>query len=362
MSIKKTPFNEIHRRLGARLVEFAGWEMPVQYAGALQEHLAVRSSVGVFDVSHMGELEVVGPDALALVQRATCNDAGKLADGQAQYSAFLYPEGTFVDDVVVYRFSDRRFLICVNASNREKDFAWLTQLKKGQVEVHDRSDDYVQLAVQGPKAEQTLQRLTRLDLAAIPFYWFAQGEVAGAPAIVSRTGYTGEDGFEIYFPPSHAERVWTDLFSAGAPEGIAAAGLAARNTLRLEMKYALYGNDIDHTTTPLEAGLGWIVKLSKDDFVGKPVLEKQKREGVKRRLVGFELVGKGIARDHYPIFIDGTAVAEVASGSYAPSLEKAVGLAYLPGESSQVGQDLEVEIRGKRVAARVVKTPFYVKP
>ncbi len=362
MTLKKTPLNQIHKSYGGRMVDYAGWEMPVQYEGALREHLAVREAVGVFDVSHMGELEVTGPDALRLVQSATSNDVAKLSDGQAQYSALLYPEGTFVDDVVVYRLSGRHFLICVNAANREKDFAWLSGMAEGEVQVEDRSDQYVQLAVQGPRAAEVLQELTDVDLASIAVYWFKRGVVAGAEAIVSRTGYTGEDGFEIYFPPRDAETVWEALFRAGAGAGIRPAGLAARNTLRLEMKYALYGNDINEKTTPLEAGLGWIVKLSKDAFVGREALLKQKADGVSRRLVGFEMVDKGIARDHYPVVVDGQPVGEVTSGSFAPSIDKAVGLTYLPTESAQVGQIIEVEIRGKRARAEVVKTPFYRKP
>ncbi len=279
MTLKKTPLNQIHKSYGGRMVDYAGWEMPVQYEGALREHLAVREGVGVFDVSHMGEIEVTGEDALDLVQRATTNDASKLSDGQAQYSALLYPTGTFVDDVVVYRLNGRHFLICVNAANRDKDFAWLSGLPKGKARVEDNSDQYVQLAIQGPRAAEVLQALTQVDLAAIPVYWFKQGQVSGADAIISRTGYTGEDGFEIYFNPRHAEEIWEALFKAGAGAGIRPAGLAARNTLRLEMKYALYGNDIDETTTPLEAGLGWIVKLSKADFVGRESLLKQKDGG-----------------------------------------------------------------------------------
>ncbi len=361
MTLKKTPLHQIHKSYGGRMVEYAGWEMPVQYEGALREHLAVREGVGVFDVSHMGELEVTGPDALRLVQSATTNDAAKLSDGQAQYSAFLYPEGTFVDDVVVYRLNGQHFLICVNAANREKDFAWLSGLAKGEARVEDRSDEYVQLAVQGPRAAEVLQTLTDIELSTIAVYWFKRGKVAGARALVSRTGYTGEDGFEIYFPPGDAEAVWEALFKAGAAAGIRPAGLAARNTLRLEMKYALYGNDIDEKTTPLEAGLGWIVKFSKENFVGREALLKQKADGVQRRLVGFEMLDKGIARDHYPVWVDGQPAGEVTSGSFAPSVDKAVGLTYLPVDAAGVGQVIEVEIRGKRAKAEVVKTPFYRK-
>ncbi len=343
------------------MVDFAGWDMPVQYDGALKEHLAVRTAAGVFDVSHMGELEITGRDALALVQKVTCNDASKLSDGQAQYSAFLYPKGTFVDDVVVYRMQAQHFLICVNASNREKDFRWLEQHREGEVEVRDNSDSYVQLAVQGPAAEKVLQQLTAVDLHAIRFYRFERGSVCGVDTLISRTGYTGEDGFELYFPPQHAEHVWREIFRVGEPEGIKAAGLAARNTLRLEMKYALYGNDIDSEHTPLEAGLGWIVKLAQGDFIGRQALVEQKAAGLPSKLMGFQMTGRGIARDHFPVYGDGRLLGEVSSGSFCPSAELAVGLTYLPTELARIGQSLEIDIRGKRVAAEVVKTPFLSK-
>ena len=343
------------------MVDFAGWDMPVQYDGALKEHLAVRTAAGVFDVSHMGELEITGRDALALVQKVTCNDASKLSDGQAQYSAFLYPKGTFVDDVVVYRMQAQHFLICVNASNREKDFRWLAQHREGEVEVRDNSDSYVQLAVQGPAAEKVLQQLTAVDLHAIRFYRFERGSVCGVDTLISRTGYTGEDGFELYFPPQHAEHVWREIFRVGEPEGIKAAGLAARNTLRLEMKYALYGNDIDSEHTPLEAGLGWIVKLAQGDFIGRQALVEQKAAGLPSKLMGFQMTGRGIARDHFPVYGDGRLLGEVSSGSFCPSAELAVGLTYLPTELARIGQSLEIDIRGKRVAAEVVKTPFLSK-
>jgi aminomethyltransferase len=341
------------------MVEFAGWQMPVQYQGALKEHLAVRKSVGVFDVSHMGELEIKGPDAFALIQRITCNDASKMIDGQAQYSAFLYPQGTFVDDIVVYRMSSTHYLICVNAANKDKDFAWVLEQKEGEVSVQDTSDHYVQLAIQGRNSASVLQQLTDLDLASLKFYRFTTGHVAGIDSVVSRTGYTGEDGFELYFSPEGSVEVWTRLFEAGRDFGIVPAGLAARNTLRLEMKYSLYGNDIDDTTTPLESGLGWIVKLSKADFIGKEALVQQKNSGLGRRLVGFEMAGRGIARDNYPVLLDTREIGRVNSGSFGPSVQKAIGMTYLPAEASKVGQRFQVEIRGKKVDAVVVDTPFY---
>jgi len=335
--------------------------MPVQYSGALQEHLAVRKAVGVFDVSHMGEIEVRGEDALPFLQRVTCNDVSRLGDQQAQYSALLYPQGTFVDDILIYRFARNHFLICVNAANREKDYDWMLKHRSGSVSVEDTSDRYVQLAIQGPRAADVLQQLTPLQLSTIKNYRFAVGPVCDVECIVSRTGYTGEDGFELYLPPSAAEKIWRALFEAGKEVGIQAAGLAARNTLRLEVRYPLYGNDIDETTTPLEAGLGWIVKLSKEeDFIGRQALESQKSEGVRKQLAGFEMVDSGIARDGYRVFFDSCETV-VTSGSYSPSLERAIGLVYLPPERAVPGEEIAVEIRGRKRQARVVETPFYKK-
>lgn len=340
------------------MIDFAGWEMPVQYTGALDEHHCVRKAVGVFDVSHMGRCEITGADALSFVQRMTCNDVSRLADGQAQYSALLTPEGTFIDDIVVYRFDSRRLFICVNAATTAKDFAWLRDHKPDDVDFVDRSSEYAQLAVQGPKSVEILQKLTPTDLSAIKFYWFAEGEIAGSRAILSRTGYTGEPGYELYVPAENAEKVWQAVFEAGASTGIAAAGLACRNSLRLEMRYPLYGNDIDETTTPYEAGLGWIVKLD-TGFIGEEVLRRQKEEGVSRRLAGFEMIDRGIVRDGYPIYVDDGAVTQATSGGYSPSLEKSIGLAYLPPDKSDPGTEIGVEIRGQRRKARVVQTPFY---
>ena len=359
MTLKKTPLNALHRKYGARMVDFSGWEMPVHYGSALQEHLAVRERAGVFDVSHMGEIEFIGPDALAMAQKVTSNDISRLSDGQAQYSAFLYPQGTFIDDIVVYRISDQHIFVCVNAANREKDYQWVKSQKKGQVDILDNSDSYVQLAIQGPKAEAVLQKLTDLDLSLIQYYGFTYGNVTGTRALISRTGYTGEDGFEIYIPVEEAPAIWERLFQVGKPFEIMAAGLAARNTLRLEVAYCLYGHEIDETTTPWEAGLGWIVRLGKGEFIGQDTLEKLKKEGKQRKLAGFEIVERGIARDHYPVVVEGTEVGQVTSGSFAPSLKKSVGLVYLPIQYAQIGQPLEVEIRGKRVQARIVETPFY---
>ncbi|MCI0570811.1 MAG: glycine cleavage system aminomethyltransferase GcvT [Myxococcaceae bacterium] len=356
----RTPLNDAHRRLGARMVDFAGWDMPVQYAGGIAEHETVRTAAGLFDVSHMGEIEFRGPGALEAANGLITQDLARIADGQAAYAGLLTPEGTFVDDVVAYRFSPERILICVNASNREKDFAWMSQHAKG-VKPVDRSDEYGQIAVQGPKAAGIVQRLTKTDLSKLATYRFQEGEVAGVPCIISRTGYTGEDGFELYCPAGQAEKLWNALLEAGQSEGLKPCGLGARDTLRTEMKYALYGNDIDEQRTPLEAGLGWIVKLDKADFIGKAALEKQKAEGVKRRLVGFELTGAGIPRHGYPILKDGKRVGEVTSGTMGPSVKKAIGIGYVPTELTAEGSTFDVEIRGKPVPARVVKTPFLKK-
>ena len=354
--LKKTALNEAHRRLGARMVDFGGWDMPIQYTGPIDEHLAVRQDAGVFDVSHMGEIEIRGPQALALVQYVTTNDAARLSDGQAQYSALTFPEGTFVDDILVHRFGPEEFFLCVNASNAEKDFAWIRGHASGfAAEVSHTSDRYTQLAVQGPRALERLQPLVDVDLGAIKYYWFARGAVAGVPAIIARTGYTGEDGVELYFDPAASEEIWGRVLAAG----VKPCGLAARNTLRLEAKMALYGNDIDQSTTVLEAGLGWILKLDKGEFVGRERLAAQKEEGLARRLVGFEMVERGIARDHYPVLVGGEPAGHVTSGSPAPYLKKNIGLAYLPVAHTAVGTRLEVDVRGRRVAAEVVPTPFY---
>lgn len=342
------------------MVDFGGWEMPIQYSGTIDEHLAVRKAAGLFDVSHMGEIQIRGRQALGLVQHVTSNDASKLVDGQAQYSALTYTEGTFVDDVLVHRLGPEHFFLCVNASNTSKDFDWIrAQSSDFDAEVLNSSDQYTQLAIQGPKALEILQPLVDVELGAIKYYWFKIGHVDRVPAIIARTGYTGEDGFEIYFDPNESERVWNAIMNAGRANGILPCGLAARNTLRLEAKMALYGNDIDQTTTVLEADLGWIVKLNKGDFIGRDQLARQKEEGLARKLIGFEMVERGIARDHYPVYVDGEEVGCVTSGSPAPFLAKNIGLAYLPVAHAEIGRRFEVDIRGRRVAAEVVPTPFY---
>ena len=357
--MKRTPLYHSHLELNARMVDFAGWEMPVQYAGTLKEHLAVRTAAGLFDVSHMGQIEIRGSDALEFTQHMTCNDASRLEDGQAQYSALLYPEGTFVDDVVIYRIHARYLLLCVNASNREKDAQWLLEHRHGDVEIRDASDEYAQLALQGPRSREILQRLTRLELDTLHYYRFTLGRVADADCLVSRTGYTGEDGFELYLSPPEAAKVWDALLDAGKSDGIQPAGLAARNTLRLEVRYPLYGNDIDETTNAWEAGLGWIVDMDQGPFAGRESLFRIRQEGPTRKLVGFEITGRGIARDHDPVLIDGARSSQVSSGSYSPHGKKSIGLAYLPVEKAVPGQEFEIENRRRLLPAVVVKTPFY---
>ena len=356
--MKQTPLNQVHRQMGGRMVDFAGWDMPVQYESAVQEHLAVRRAAGLFDVSHMGQIEIRGAGALALVQAVTSNDAAALREGQVQYSALMHPRGSFIDDITVYRRSSDHFLLCVNASNEEKDFQWILQQSTPEVTVENHSSRYALLALQGPKAEEILQQLAGVPLGAIAGYHFVETRLLDEPCILSRTGYTGEDGFEIYFPPRSAEKLWSRLLEEGRDFGLRAAGLASRNTLRLEAKMALYGNDIDEETTVLEAGLGWIVKWSKGDFIGRKALEAQK-DSVPRRLVGFELKEPGIARDHFPIFLDDEPAGHVRSASYAPFLEKSIGLVYLPAGRNQVGTDFSVDVRGRRLKASVVPTPFY---
>ncbi|MBV9495027.1 MAG: glycine cleavage system aminomethyltransferase GcvT [Acidobacteria bacterium] len=354
--LKKTPLNAVEKELGGKMVDFGGWELPVQFSGILEEHDAVRNDVGLFDVSHMGEITVRGPEALALLQRATCNDVSKLEDGRAQYNGLLYPTAGFVDDILIYRIAADDYFVVVNASNSDKDFDWLQDLAKGaDVEVKNVSADYAQLAIQGPRAEALLQPMADIALAPIKYYRFAQGNVDGAPAIISRTGYTGEDGFEVYVSPEHGPRIMKKIIEAGAKP----CGLGARDTLRLEAKMALYGNDIDHSTTPLEADLGWIVKLDKGDFMGRDVLEREKGEGPARKLVGFEMVDRGIGRHGYPIVEGGEEIGVVTSGTHSPTLKKAIGLAYLPSGKTTPGTEFTVLIRGKETRARVVPTPFY---
>jgi aminomethyltransferase len=358
--LKKTPLNARHRAHGARMVPFGGWDMPVEYSGIVNEHLAVRTKAGLFDVSHMGEIELAGKDALAGLQRISSNDATKLSIGQAQYSALTTPAGTFIDDLIVYRLASEHYLLVVNAGNIDKAYKWIAEHARpvGDVAVVNSSSRYALLAVQGPEALGIVQALTSVDLAGIKYYWFAHGEVAGVRSIISRTGYTGEDGFEIFVPPASAERVWNAVLDAGAGAGIVPVGLGARDTLRLEAGMHLSGQDIDETTTVLEADLGWIVGWKKSDFIGKPALDQQKSAGPERKLVGFEMTAPGIARHGYAAH---TASGEgiVTSGTQTPFLKKAIGLAYLPIEATAAGTEFDVDIRGRRVSARVVPRQFY---
>jgi aminomethyltransferase len=362
--LRKTPLHAIHRESGAKMVPFGGWDMPVEYSGLIAEHNAVRTAAGLFDVSHMGQFEVEGEGALAFLQRVTANNVAKLVDGQAQYSALPMPSGCPVDDIIVYRRSERRFLVVVNAANIEKDWQWLLAQQPSGCGLHNLSDQFALLALQGPKAETILKGLTPIDLTTVGFYRFAEGRVDGREAIVARTGYTGEDGFEIFVAPPASPALWRRIVEAGRPHGLLPAGLGARDTLRLEARMMLYGNDMDETTTLLEAGLGWIVSLdeAKGDFNGRAVLAEQKAKGAPRKLVGFEMTERGIPRHGYPIFLDDLAQGTVTSGTYAPFLQKSIGLCYLPTPRAAVGTELAVEIRGRRTAARVVATPFYKRP
>jgi len=360
--VKKTPLNQVHRELGARMVDFGGWDMPVQYSGVIEEHLAVRQAAGLFDVSHMGEIEVTGADALAFIQHLTINDAAKLADGQIQYSAFCYPEGGVVDDVTLYRFNESRFFFCVNASNTDKDFAWMQQVlaESTMIDVNltNRSSEFAQIALQGPKAEEILAALTNVPLADIVYYHFCEGVVADVKMSVSRTGYTGEEGFELYLPATAAVKVWQQLMVAGAPHGLLPIGLGARDTLRLEKGYALYGHELSEEITPLEAGLAWITKLDKPDFVGKAALLAQKDHGVPRRRVGLIMQERGIPREGYPIFDGDFEVGVVTSGTMSPTLKVGIALALVVPDAAGVDSELQVAIRNRRMSARVVRTPF----
>ena len=358
--MKQTALHEIHKALGAKMVPFAGYEMPVQYDGVNLEHLAVRNSIGVFDVSHMGEFLIEGPNALDLVQSVCSNDAARLAIGQAQYSCFPNSNGGIVDDLIVYRLEEAAYLMVVNASNIEKDWNWIQSKNLENVKMKNLSDDYSLLAIQGPVAVQAMQPLSNLDLSAIKFYHFKVGDFAGIDGvIISATGYTGSGGFEIYCKNKDVQHIWNSIFEAGNSFGIKPIGLAARDTLRLEMGYCLYGNDIDDNTSPIEAGLGWITKFSKS-FTNSENLQKQSKEGVKQKLIGFELLERGIPRKGYEI-IDANelTIGEVTSGTMSPSLVKGIGMGYVKINHTAVGTPIGVKIRNKIVAAVVVKTPFY---
>jgi aminomethyltransferase len=357
--LKRTPLFDVHCSLKAKLVDFGGWNMPIQYSGILQEHHAVRNAVGLFDVSHMGEIEITGPEAAKQVDYVSTNNAAKMKTGQAHYSALLYEHGGFVDDILVHKLSDTHFFLCVNASNQEKDFEHIRGHTQFDSEVEFTSDDYAQLAIQGPKAAATLQKLTSTSLADIKYYWFTDGVVAGVPARIAHTGYTGEDGFEIYVPPEAAPQVWDDVLHAGEEFGIKPCGLGARNTLRLEAKMALYGHELTASTNPFEADLAWIIKMEKGDFVGRGSLEKSLQQGITRKLVGFEMKERGIARDGYEVWIDGAPAGWITSGGPSPTLNKNIGLCYLPVEKAVPGVRIQVIIRDTPVEGITVPTPFY---
>ncbi len=358
-ALRATPLNSVHRALGARLVDFGGWEMPVQYSGIVEEHQAVRNSVGLFDVSHMGEIEICGPEAARLADFATTNSAARLKQGQVQYSGLLYAHGGFVDDILVHKVADDSYFLCVNASNQEKDFEHIHAQNRFDAQVKFVSDRYAQLAIQGPQALPTLQKLTPADLASMRYYWFTDSTVEGAPARIARTGYTGEDGFEIYIPPEDAERIWQRMLQAGKEFGIKPCGLGARDTLRLEAGMALYGHEIDASISPLEAGLDWIVKLEKAEFTGRDALLKQKASGLQRKLSGFEMRGRGIAREGYEVLLDGVGAGWVTSGSPSPTLNRNIGFCYLPAAAAQTGRTIQIMVRNQPVEAVTVQTPFY---
>jgi aminomethyltransferase len=359
MALLKTPLNAVHRSLGAKMVDFGGWDMPVEYKGVLDEHRAVRHGVGLFDVSHMGEIDVRGPQALDLVQHVTVNDASKLTMGQAQYSALLYAHGGFVDDILVHKVADEHYFLCVNASNQDKDYEHILANNRFDAAVENAGSRFAQLAIQGPLATGVAQKLTDINLAPIKRYHFVDGHFGGAPARIARTGYTGEDGWEIYVAPEHAVRLWNEILTAGAVAHIMPCGLGARNTLRMESAMPLYGHEIHASITPWEAGLDWIVKLDKGDFLGREALVKQKQQGITRKLAGFEVKGRGIARDGYEILANGLGAGWVTSGGPAPALGKNIGMCFLPLQLSGPANPIEISVRGRGVEAITIPMPFY---
>ena len=358
-ALRTTPLHSVHRSLGAKMVDFGGWDMPVQYSGIIDEHHAVRKSAGVFDVSHMGEIEISGPEAARLTDYVTTNAVSRLQIGQAHYSGLLYAHGGFVDDILVYKVADDHFFLCVNASNQDKDFEHIRAANRFDAEVEFTSERYAQIAIQGPHAIDVLQQLTPAELGRIRYYWFVDDEISNTPGRIARTGYTGEDGFEIFVAPEEAERIWHEILRAGREYGIRPCGLGARNTLRLEAKMALYGHEIHASINPFEAGLAWIVKMDKGDFIGRNVLAAQQPHGVRRKLAGFEMRGRGIARDGYEVWLDGAPAGWVTSGAPSPTLNRNIGLCYLPAGEVRTGRSIQVVIRGCPVEAAIVETPFY---
>lgn len=360
--MKMTPLNQVHRSLGARMVEFGGWDMPVQYAGVIEEHLAVREAAGLFDVSHMGEVEVTGARALDFLQYLTTNDVSRLVDGQVQYTLLCYPDGGVVDDVTLYRRGAQHYMFCVNAANTDKDFAWMQQQLSAsgldEVSLADVSESYAQIALQGPRADEILAQLTEVDLNGINYYHFGQGRVADVPMLISRTGYTGSGGFELYLPAESAVAVWQRLLDVGQPVGLAPVGLGARDTLRLEQGYPLYGHELSAEISPLEAGLGWVVKLAKGDFVGRAALAAQKEAGVPRRRIGLTMMERGVPREGYPVYAGDRQIGSVTSGTMSPSLKLGIGLALVDTAHARLDAEVEIGVRNRRLKARLVKTPF----
>jgi aminomethyltransferase len=355
---KETPLYAEHVEAGARMVPFAGFTMPLQYTGIIPEHRAVREAAGLFDLSHMGEFRVSGSDAVEAIDRLVTNDIAGLDVGQVRYTPMTYPDGGIVDDLLVYRFTDHLMLV-VNAANIEKDIAWIRDHLEGDVSLRDESDQTALIAIQGPRAGEILQKLTETDLSGIGYYHFTTGRVAGLEAVISRTGYTGEDGFELYVAPTDARAIWRALLEAGSDQGILPVGLGARDTLRLEAAYMLYGNDIDSTTSPLEAGLGWTVKFGEAGFLGREVMEQQKVSGLERRMVQIEMLDRAIPRPHHAVWADGVQIGELTSGTFSPTFRRGVGLGYVRAEHARPGTEVEIEVRGERHPARVVKKPMY---
>jgi len=360
--LKRTPLYPLYAQYGAKVIDFGGWELPVQFSSILEEHEAVRERAGLFDVSHMGEVDVKGKDSLKYIQKLITNDAAKLVDGKALYSPMCYPDGGTVDDLLVYRYSEDHYLLVINASNIDKDFAWFQENLAGDVEIKNISGEVSQLALQGPLAEKVLQKLTTTDLSAIGFFNFMTDvDLNGVKGLVSRTGYTGEDGFEIYLPNADAGKLWLDILEAGREDGVLPCGLGARDTLRFEAKLPLYGQELSKDITPIEATIGFFVKLDKGEFNGRAVLAEQKENGAPRKLVGVEMIERGIPRTHYPVFAGDKQIGEITTGTQSPTLKKNVGLALIKKEYAEIGNEVYVEIRNKKIKAQIVKTPFYKK-
>ncbi|MGF7185089.1 aminomethyltransferase [Desulfitispora alkaliphila] len=358
-NLKITPLNAAHIEAGAKMVDFGGWHMPVQYKGIIEEHQVVREKAGLFDVSHMGEIEITGPDAMGLVQRLIANDLGNIVKNQILYTPMCFETGGIVDDLLVYRMDEQKFLLVVNASNKDRDLDWILSNRYGDVEINDVSEQMALMALQGPLAQSILQKLTDYDLNNMKFFFFDKLTLAGVNCLVSRTGYTGEDGFEIYVEPTEARKIWDQILVQGQSEGVMPIGLGARDTLRLEAKLPLYGNELSPEINPLEAGLGMFVKLGKDDFIGKKALTDAKEKGVTRKLVGFEMLERGIARSQYSVYSGDTEVGFVTSGTFSPTLKKNIGLALIESEYNQLGEEIKIAVRNKKISAKIIKTPFY---